>query len=92
MLQGVTEAALIAVDGGSLEDVLKSFTVGFITGIAIQGVGKALSKIKFCFIAGTGVLMASGAIKAIENIRVGDTSGIVAHNINRQLNNTIFRR
>lgn len=72
LLQGVTEAALTAVDGGSLEDVLKSFTVGFITGIAIQGVGKALSKIKFCFVGGTGVLMATGGKKAIENIRVGD--------------------
>jgi hypothetical protein len=72
LLQGVTEAALTAVDGGSLEDVLKAFTIGFITGVVIHGVGKALSKVKFCFVAGTPVLMAAGYSKAIEDIRVGD--------------------
>lgn len=72
MLQGVTEAAMTAVDGGSLQDVLKAFTVGFVTGVVIHGVGKALSKIKFCFVAGTAVLMASGAARAIETIHAGD--------------------
>lgn len=72
MIQGVTEAAMTAVDGGSLEDVFKAFTVGFITGVVIHGVGKALKKIKFCFTAGTPVLMAAGYTKAIENIRPGD--------------------
>ncbi len=72
MIQGVTEAAMTAVDGGSLEDVFKAFAVGFITGVVIHGVGKALKKVKFCFTAGTPVLMAAGYTKSIENIRPGD--------------------
>jgi hypothetical protein len=72
LLQGGTEAAMTWAEGGSIEDILKAFTVGFITGVVIHGVGKALSKIKFCFVAGTAVVMASGATKAIEDIRVGD--------------------
>lgn len=72
LLQGVTEAALTAVDGGSLEEVLDAFALGFATGVVIHGAGKAIRALRRCFIAGTGVLMASGAIKAIENIRVGD--------------------
>lgn len=63
---------MTAVDGGSLEDVLKAFTVGFVTGVAIHGIGKALSKIKFCFVAGTAVVLANGMTKPIENIRSGD--------------------
>jgi intein/homing endonuclease len=31
-----------------------------------------LSKIKFCFVAGTAVVLAGGTTKAIENIRAGD--------------------
>ena len=73
LIQGATEAAMTAVDGGSLEDVFKAFTVGFITGVVIHGVGKALGKVKFCFTAGTPVLMAAGYTKNIENIRPGDT-------------------
>ncbi|MDE6001862.1 MAG: InlB B-repeat-containing protein, partial [Clostridia bacterium] len=72
LVQGATEAAMTLADGGSLADVLTSFAVGFATGVVIHGVGKALSKIKFCFVAGTAVLMAGGYTKAIENIRVGD--------------------
>jgi hypothetical protein len=81
LLQGVTEAALTAVDGGSLEDVLKAFTIGFITGVVIHGVGKALSKVKFCFVAGTAVLLADGTSKAIERIQVGD----VVRSYNQQI-------
>ena len=72
LIQGVTEAAMTAVDGGSLEDVLKAFAVGFVTGVAIHGVSKAISKIKFCFVAGTPVLMAAGYTKSIENVHPGD--------------------
>lgn len=72
LLQGVTEAALTAVDGGSLEEVLDAFALGFATGVVIHGAGKAIRALRRCFVAGTGVLMASGAIKAIENIRIGD--------------------
>jgi len=72
MIQGVTEAAMTAVDGGSLEDVFKAFAVGFITSVVIHGVGKALKKVKFCFTAGTPVLMAAGYTKSIENILPGD--------------------
>lgn len=73
LIQGVTEAAMTAVDGGSLEDVFKAFTVGFVTGVVIHGVGKALKKVKFCFVAGTPVLMATGYTKLIESVRPGDT-------------------
>ena len=59
-------------EGGSIEDILKAFTVGFATGVLIHGVGKALGKMKFCFVAGTVVLMAGGAVKCIEDVRVGD--------------------
>lgn len=72
LIQGFTEAAMTAVDGGSLEDVFKAFSVGFITGVVIHGAGKALKKVKFCFTAGTPVLMAAGYLKAIENILPGD--------------------
>lgn len=72
MLQGATEAAMTAVDGGSLSDVLKSFTVGFVTGVVIHGAGKAVRALRHCFIAGTPILLASGAAVAIENIHVGD--------------------
>ncbi|MDR1939715.1 MAG: InlB B-repeat-containing protein [Clostridiales bacterium] len=72
LLQGGTEAAMTWAEGGSIEDILKAFTVGFITGVVIHGVGKALSKIKFCFVAGTAVVLASGSTKAIEDIKVGD--------------------
>lgn len=75
-----------------LEEVLDAFALGFATGVVIHGAGKAIRALRRCFIAGTGILMASGAIKAIESIRVGDTGDIVAHNINRELNKTIFRR
>ncbi len=73
LIQGTTEAAMTAVEGGTLEEVFNSFALGFITGVVIHGVGKALSKIKFCFVAGTPVLMAAGYTKAIENVRPGDT-------------------
>ncbi|MDE5616314.1 MAG: hypothetical protein K2I78_00830, partial [Clostridia bacterium] len=72
LIDGLTEAAMTWADGGSIEDILKSFTVGFATGVLIHGVGKALGKMKFCFVAGTVVLMAGGAIKCIEDVRVGD--------------------
>ena len=83
LIQGVTEAAMTAVDGGSLEDVFKAFTVGFVTGVVIHGVGKALSagvnKIKKtircrkgCFVAGTSILLYDNTIKPIENIEIGD--------------------
>ena len=72
LIDGLTEAAMTWADGGSIEDILKSFTVGFATGVLIHGVGKALGKMKFCFVAGTVVLMAGGAVKCIEDVRVGD--------------------
>lgn len=72
LLQGFTEAALTAVDGGNLEDVLNAFTIGFVTGAVISGAAKGIRALRQCFVAGTGVLMATGGIKAIENIRVGD--------------------
>ncbi|MDR0751786.1 MAG: HINT domain-containing protein [Christensenellaceae bacterium] len=72
LIQGGTEAAMTWADGGNIQDILKAFTVGFITGVVIHGLGKALNKIKFCFVAGTGILMSGGYIKVIENVRVGD--------------------
>ena len=72
LIDGLTEAAMTWAEGGSIEDILKSFTVGFATGVLIHGVGKALGKMKFCFVAGTVVLMAGGAVKCIEDVRVGD--------------------
>ena len=72
LINGWTEAAMTWAEGGSIEDILKSFTVGFATGVLIHGVGKAMSKMKFCFVAGTVVLMAGGAVKCIEDVRVGD--------------------
>lgn len=72
MLDGVTEAVLTALDGGSFNDVLTSFTVGFVTGAAIHGVSKAVQKMKFCFVAGTPIVLASGSLIAIENIKAGD--------------------
>lgn len=45
LIQGVTEAALTAVDGGSLTDVLISAGMGFVTGVAIHGAGKAVGKL-----------------------------------------------
>lgn len=72
LIQGATEFAMTFADGGSLKDSLIAFGVGVATGILIQGVTKGLSKIKFCFVAGTPVLMAGGYTKAIEGVRAGD--------------------
>lgn len=72
LIQGGTEMAMKWAEGGSLEEILLAGLIGFGTGVAIHGLGKALSKVKFCFPAGTGVLLASGAVIEIENIKVGD--------------------
>jgi hypothetical protein len=75
LISGLSSAAMTALDGGSLKDCLISFATGAIIGIVTHGISKAVSgklnKIQ-CFVAGTGVLLASGAVIAIEDIRVGD--------------------
>jgi hypothetical protein len=83
LVAGGTQAAMTAIDGGSWEDIAKSFVIGFATGALIHGatklLGKASSKIADklgkCFVAGTAVLAVVGGVavlKNIEDIRVGD--------------------
>jgi hypothetical protein len=72
MLQGTTQASLTLADGGDLKEALISFGIGFATGVVIHGLGQAISKMRFCFVSGTAVLMSGGYTKAIENVRIGD--------------------
>jgi len=83
LIGGATNAAMTAIDGGSLEDCLKSFAIGVATGVIIHGATKLLSKASSavanklgrCFVAGTGVLVLIDGVlvaKNIEDIKVGD--------------------
>jgi hypothetical protein len=80
LIGGATQAVMTAIDGGSLEECLISFAVGVAIGVALhfgakalRAVGKKLAaKLGFCFVAGTGILLANGTIKNIEDIQVGD--------------------
>jgi hypothetical protein len=83
LIGGATNAVMTAIDGGSLEDCLKSFAIGLATGVLIHGATKLLGKVSSgvanklgkCFVAGTGVLVLADGIlmaKPIEKIQVGD--------------------
>ena len=67
LISGGTNAAMTALDGGSTADIVKSAAIGFATGAVIN----KLFSGGMCFVEGTAVLTASGAL-AIEAIAVGD--------------------
>jgi hypothetical protein len=72
LVGGSTDAAMMAIDGGSWQECLQAFGVGALKAITIRGstqlIGKMVSRAG-CFIAGTAIATLGGAI-VIENLRV----------------------
>jgi hypothetical protein len=67
LISAGTNAAMTAIDGGSAADIAISAGIGFVTGAVIN----KLFSGGMCFVEGTAVLTASGAV-AIEAIALGD--------------------
>jgi RHS repeat-associated protein len=67
LISAGTNAAMTAIDGGSAADIARSAAIGFVTGAVIN----KLFSGGMCFVEGTAVLAASGAV-AIEAIAIGD--------------------
>jgi RHS repeat-associated protein len=67
LISAGTNAAMTAIDGGSAADIAVSAAIGFATGAVIN----KLFSGGMCFVEGTAVLAASGAV-AIEAVAVGD--------------------
>jgi hypothetical protein len=67
LISAGTNAAMTALDGGSAADIAVSAAIGFATGAVIN----KLFSGGMCFVEGTAVLAASGAV-AIEAIAIGD--------------------